>query len=109
MHLNFLTIAVFVVLGTGCAGTQDKTEFLNYRCESGEQFKVAYFPSKESATLRLADQSYSLVQIPSGSGARYILDDKSAEKKAITLYTKGVEARLELGQSIYKNCKTGSY
>lgn len=106
MNLKFFSITVFVLLGSGCAGSKDNTDFLNYRCESGEQFEVAYFPGKESATLRMAGESYSLIQVPSGSGIRYILDGKTEANKAMTLYSKGDEARLEFGQSIYKNCKT---
>jgi membrane-bound inhibitor of C-type lysozyme len=48
-----------------------------------------------------------MIQVPSGSGTKYILHDGTAEiQNPVTLYTKGKEARLELSHLVYKNCIT---
>lgn len=106
MNSKLLIVGALASFVVGCAPTPHKTEYLTYHCEAEKSFEVAYFPEKESAILRVSGQPYPLIQVPSGSGARYILDDKTTAENAITLYTKGNEARLELEQSVYKNCKT---
>tara|TARA_Y100001960_G_scaffold201774_1_gene210881 strand:- start:1840 stop:2184 length:345 start_codon:yes stop_codon:yes gene_type:complete len=83
-----------------------KGEWKTYLCESGKSFQVGYMSKQDKALLRLPKHDYRLIQMPSGSGTKYILDDGTAEKlNPVTLYTKGEEARLELGRVIYKNCQ----
>lgn len=107
MNSKFLTITMMSAALVGCAGSSDNVNFLQYQCEMGKSFAVAYFPEQERATLRLSGQEFPMIQMPSGSGARYILDDGNAEtQNPLTLYTKGNDARLEYERVIYKYCKT---
>ncbi|MCZ4294490.1 MliC family protein [Vibrio sinaloensis] len=80
-------------------------DFEFYQCSADKTFKVAFMPNQPLALLRLPEHDYRLVQVPSGSGTKYILDDGTAQTlNPVTLYTKGSEARLELGRVVYKNC-----
>lgn len=80
-------------------------DFTFYQCSADKTFKVAFMPNEPLALLRLPEHDYRLVQVPSGSGTKYILDDGTAQTlNPVTLYTKGKEARLELGRVVYKNC-----
>ncbi|MDC5807535.1 MliC family protein [Vibrio europaeus] len=82
-------------------------DFLFYQCSGGETFKLALMPNDYTALLRLPKKDYRMIQVPSGSGTKYILHDGTAEiQNPVTLYTKGKEARLELGHLVYKNCIT---
>ncbi|MGC9404335.1 MliC family protein [Vibrio genomosp. F10 str. 9ZC157] len=110
-------LVFFIGLGLiGCTQTQlnesqigghPYQSYIQYRCESGESFDVAYIPDSEFAVLRAADVQYDLVRSRSGSGAMYILKDAMAgAENPITLRTKGKEALLELDHHVYKNCKT---
>lgn len=81
-------------------------DFLEYQCESDRGFEVAFLSDQEAAILRLPKHDYRLIQIPSGSGSKYILDDGTSEElNSMTLYTKDDSARLELGRVIYRNCQ----
>ncbi|MCK6265311.1 MliC family protein [Vibrio sp. ZSDE26] len=85
----------------------DESLYHTYRCQSDMSFDVAYIPDSEIAVLRVEEMEYALIQIRSGSGTRYILNDGTAEvTNPVTLRTKGDEARLEYNQQVYKNCKT---
>ncbi|WP_255199256.1 MliC family protein [Vibrio sp. JPW-9-11-11] len=82
-------------------------DFLLYQCESQQTFQVAFMPNTPAALLRTEQGDYRLMQVRSGSGSKYILDDKTTETpNPITLYTKGQQARLEVGRMTYKNCLT---
>ncbi|WGW01085.1 MliC family protein [Vibrio sp. YMD68] len=104
----------FIGLGLiGCTQTQlndsqiDGHPYVQYRCESGDSFEVAYIPDSDFAVLREDDVQYDLVRSRSGSGVMYILKEVMAEaENPITLRTKGKEALLELDHHVYKNCKT---
>lgn len=85
----------------------DTYQFVTYQCESNKQFEVAYLIEEQAALLRLPKHDYRLIQVPSGSGAKYILDNGTKPiLNPVTLHTKGDDARLELGRVVYKNCKT---
>ncbi len=80
-------------------------DFIAYQCSSGGAFQLALMPNEDKALLRLPEGDYRMVRVPSGSGTKYILDDGTAKvQNPVTLYTKGNEARLEVGITIYKDC-----
>jgi membrane-bound inhibitor of C-type lysozyme len=113
MTHRFILSSVIIAALAGCTHSAIQTEevasadFIKYECESDRSFEVAYLVEQEAAILRLPKHDYRMIQIPSGSGTKYILDDGTAEKvNPMTLYTKGEGARLELGRVIYKNCVT---
>ncbi|MGF1695030.1 MliC family protein [Vibrio kyushuensis] len=111
-RLLILIACVLSLLGCSQSSSVDgmkvnESLFHTYNCESDKSFDVAYIPDSEIAVLRVAEKEYALIQIRSGSGTRYILNDGTAEvENPVTLRTKGEEARLELNQHVYKNCKT---
>lgn len=85
----------------------EKQPFVTYQCASNKQFEVAYLIKEQEAILRLPKHDYRLAQVPSGSGAKYILDNGTKPiLNPVTLHTKGDDAQLELGRVVYKNCKT---
>ncbi|MFM2590712.1 MliC family protein [Vibrio sp. TBV020] len=113
MKYRSLLMAVIGVSLVGCSysAVEEKSayqgEFKNYACQDDKSFKVAYMPNEPKALLRLPENDYRLARVRSGSGSKYILDDGTSETiNPVTLFTKGNEARLELGRVIYKNCMT---
>lgn len=115
MKLKIFAVVIGIGILSGCTHTAvvpeaDKiqaTQFLNYQCDSGESFDVAYL--SESAILKFKKQQYRLIQIEAASGTRYILDDGTkAIQNPIMLQTKGDEAMLEAGRVIYRNCSVKS-
>ncbi|MEZ8825786.1 MliC family protein [Vibrio amylolyticus] len=110
-RLTVLTMFGFVLMGcsqsTHSDMNVDESLFHTYQCESEQYFDVAYIPDSDIAILRVVDKEYALIRIRSGSGARYILNDGTADvENPITLRTKADDARLEYHQQVYKNCKT---
>lgn len=82
-------------------------DFMFYQCSAGETFKLALMPNDYAALLRLPKRDYRLIQVPSASGSQYVLDESIDQVlNPVTLHTKGKEARLELGDTVYKNCMT---
>jgi membrane-bound inhibitor of C-type lysozyme len=72
------------------------TRAYRYQCSGGQSFDVEY--SLELATVILESETLRLAQTLSASGARY-------SDGTVTLYTKGEEAFIELGdQIIYEDC-----
>ncbi|RTZ16149.1 hypothetical protein EJ063_10250 [Vibrio aquaticus] len=113
--MKYRSLAMVVVAATlmGCSysAVEPKSEYMgdfkHYSCQDNKSFKVAYMPNEPKALLRLPEHDYRLAQVRSGSGAKYILDDGTSESlNPVTLFTKGNEARLELGRVVYKNCQT---
>lgn len=114
---NLSLITLPVIMLAGCAQSDSTMEndsqamesTYQYQCMSGESFTVEYLTEDDTAILRIHDEEHSLKQIPSGSGVKYVSEDNmdaSMSDMKITLFTKGQEARLELGRNIYKNCDT---
>ncbi|WP_428774313.1 MliC family protein [Vibrio sp.] len=98
---------------SACSQAPDKyyqlqpSQSYSYQCEGGQAFSVRYYTGLETATLTMGSRQYSLVQVASGSGSRYILGDKAAqERNPLILHTKGNMARLSVGETIYKYCTT---
>jgi|GEM_PF-1045494 len=113
MKYRSLLIALVGVGLIGCSfnAVEPKSayqgEFKNYACQDDKSFKVAYMPNEPKALLRLPENDYRLARVRSGSGVKYILDDGTSETlNPVTLFTKGNQARLELGRVVYKNCVT---
>lgn len=111
--LRLLTAFALTGMLVGCADERVvreevfQGEFLFYQCESQYTFQVAYMPNTPAALLRTEQGDFRLMQVASGSGTKYILDDQTTEKpNPITLYTKGNQARLEVGRQVHKNCVT---
>lgn len=111
MKYSWLRIALMSGVLTACSTISTETEnryqgdFTYYQCSGGDTFKLALMPNDYTALLRLPKKDYRMIQVPSGSGTKYILHDGTAETpNPVTLYTKGNEARLELGVEVYKNC-----
>lgn len=100
------------VLLAGCSSSNDAMtnndpNSDHYQCSEDKQFSVDYLIEEQGALVRVDDVDYALIQVPSGSGTRYILPENAqTEVKAVSLYTKGNSARLELGREIYKNCES---
>ncbi|KLN64278.1 MULTISPECIES: MliC family protein [Vibrio] len=113
MKHRVLFTTVLALSLSGCSFTAMEREnhyqgdFMFYQCSAGETFELALMPNDDTALLRLPKRDYRMIQVPSGSGTKYILHDGTAEiQNFVTLYTKGKEARLDLGQVVYKNCIT---
>lgn len=113
MKLRILSAALVSSALMGCSFSAVESqsdyqgEFTTYSCQENKSFKVAFMPNEPKALLRLPENDYRLARVRSGSGAKYILDDGTSETiNPVTLFTKGKEARLELGRVIYKNCET---
>ncbi|MGF1743741.1 MliC family protein [Vibrio minamisatsumaniensis] len=82
-------------------------QVVTYQCEADVSYEVTYLDN-EKAVLSLFDNEYHLIQVPAGSGTKYILDDdtsKEAEGRNVTLRTKGDHARLVVDRNVYKNCR----
>ncbi|WP_416667513.1 MliC family protein [Egbenema bharatensis] len=72
------------------------TRTYRYQCAGGQTFDVEY--SLELATIVLESETLRLTQTPAASGARY-------SDGTVTLYTKGEEAFVEMGDHIiYEDC-----
>lgn len=105
----FITSAVLLA---GCSSSNDAmtssdSNSYHYQCSEDKQFSADYLIEEQGALVRVGDVDYALIQVPSGSGTRYILPNNAqTEVKPVTLYTKGDYARLELGREIYKNCES---
>lgn len=105
------TVCIFTLAALmGCSQSEvvekdiSSGEYMTYQCESDQTFDVAYGDGQ--AVLRLPDNQYRLKHVVSASGAKYISDAETTEQMdAITLFTKGEHARLELGRTIYRNCR----
>ncbi|KJY82348.1 hypothetical protein TW81_14720 [Vibrio galatheae] len=105
------TFAAATLAGCSFTSTDEQNQyrgdFMFYQCSADQTFKLALMPNDNLALLRLPKKDYRLIQVPSGSGTKYIQDDGTAETpNVVTLFTKGKEARLEIGEVIYKNCLT---
>lgn len=111
MKALWVLVAGMALLGCSHSAVEHKDDethaFVTYLCDSNKQFEVAYLRDQQSALLRLPKHDYRLTQVPSGSGAKYILDNGTKPiLNPVTLHTKGDNARLELGRVVYKDCKT---
>ncbi|GLT16798.1 hypothetical protein GCM10007938_05740 [Vibrio zhanjiangensis] len=85
----------------GCSAS-----YVTYHCQADKEFEVSYAQGDQSATLRVMNQEYPMMQVPAGSGVKYILSDKAKSSvNPIVLHTKGEHARLEIGSEVYKGCK----
>ncbi len=112
MNKYYLVVAFCLMAITACSSSIEvdglevkQSDFEHYRCDDAKQFDVA-FVSAENAVLKTSESYYRLVRIPSGSGAKYILDDHTAlVLNPVTLFTKGDDARLEVKGIIYKTCR----
>lgn len=112
MNKYYLVVAFCLMAITACSSSIEvdglevkQSDFEHYRCDDAKQFDVA-FVSAENAVLKTSESYYRLVRIPSGSGAKYILDDHTAlVRNPVTLFTKGDDARLEVKGIIYKTCR----
>ncbi len=108
----FCLMALSLTALTACSSSTEvdglkvkDSDFQHYVCDDEKQFDVAYV-SSENAVLRTSESMYRLVSIPTGSGAKYILDDHtSVVVNPVTLFTKGNDARLEVKGIIYKTCR----
>ncbi|WP_038176203.1 MULTISPECIES: MliC family protein [Vibrio] len=113
MTIRLLISTVLAALIVGCVSDRVVREstfqgdFTRYHCESQYAFQVAYMPNTPAALLRLVDGDYRLIQVPSGSGVKYTLDDMTNQApNPITLHAKGNQARLEIGRMVYSDCLT---
>ncbi|PRQ64127.1 MliC family protein [Vibrio sp. V01_P9A10T6] len=113
MNKSFLFIGFSVAFLAACSPhyandsrVESENLFQHYQCRSGEHFDVAYI-EQQSAVLRIADREYTLIQIPAASGAKYVIDDsEQTQPQTVLLHTKGDEALLEVGATIYQGCTT---
>ncbi|GAB2654795.1 MliC family protein [Vibrio panuliri] len=101
------------VLLAGCATSDDSSTNTNdqygyqYLCSGDKEFFADFLVEEQGALVKVEDVDYALVQVPSGSGTRYMLPENAqSEIQPVNLYTKGNYARLELGREIYKNCES---
>ena len=67
-----------------------------YECSNGFTFTTRV--DDENAFLFLADKTACLANVPSASGVKY-------SNGLITFWSKGEEALLDTGDTIYRNCK----
>ncbi len=112
MNKCYLVVAFCLIAITACSSSVEvdglevkDSEFQHYVCDDEKQFDVA-FVSSENAVLKTSENYYRLIRIPTGSGAKYILDDHTAVVlNPVTLFTKGDSARLEVKGIIYKTCR----
>lgn len=88
---------VFPVLLAVPLSVQAQSRVVNYQCAGGRTFRVAY--STDAAQLmRSSDDSLTLPNVVSASGARY-------SNGEVTLFTKGNQAFIEEnGQQTYRDC-----
>ncbi|MFY2509432.1 MliC family protein [Vibrio pectenicida] len=101
MNLKVLNIALLAIILQGCS-----SQYVTYYCPLDKHFDVAFSEDHENAVLRLANEEYSLMHVPAGSGAKYILkSDTESTANPLILHTKGDYARLEVGSEVYKGCK----
>ncbi|ROV60886.1 hypothetical protein EGH82_07605 [Vibrio ponticus] len=106
----FITSAVLLA---GCATSNESTTNNNdqygyqYQCSEEKQFLADFLVEEQGALVQVEGVDYALVQVPAGSGTRYMLPENAqTEIQPVNLYTKGKYARLELGREIYKNCES---
>ncbi len=113
MYRNYIMVAFCLTVITACSSSTtqvieglevEESDFQHYRCDDDKQFDVAYVSSRH-AILKTSESYYRLATVPSGSGSKYILDDRTAAvENPITLFTKGSNARLEVKGLIYRTC-----
>lgn len=90
------TLATLPLAANAQEPTQESTAAYRYECAAGETFQAEF--SSIGAIVQLNDETLTLAQIPSGSGARY-------SDGTTTLYTKGEEAFVEVnGETTYADC-----
>ena len=75
---------------------QDNQKTKVYECSNGFTFTARL--DHENAYLFLPDKTVRLIHVPSASGVKYSND-------LITFWSKGEEALLDIGGTIYRNCK----
>ncbi|KHA60013.1 hypothetical protein NL53_13000 [Vibrio variabilis] len=107
---RFIVMMGVALIGCSQSASQSDNSFqgdwILYQCDAGKAFEVGYLPEQEKAWLKVEQQEFPLIQVPSGSGTKYILDDgTAATANPIVLHTKGTNARLEFARTIYKNCQ----
>lgn len=91
-----LTLATLPLPAKAQEPTEESTMSYRYECAAGETFQAEFSPI--GAIVQLSNETLTLAQIPSGSGARY-------SDGTTTLYTKGEEAFIEVnGETTYAEC-----
>lgn len=77
----------------------------HYQCSDDKTFQADYLIEDRGALVNVDGEDYALVQVPAGSGTRYMLPEfAQTEVAPINLYTKGDYARLEYGLDVFINC-----
>ena len=70
--MKALNIGLLAIILQECS-----SQYVTYYCQSDKQFDVAFSDDHEDAVLRVANEEYSLMHIPAGSGAKYILKNET--------------------------------
>ncbi|MHC6526588.1 MliC family protein [Vibrio proteolyticus] len=112
MNKTLIAAAASVVL-FGCAqsgntSSQAGENFLHYSCDAKMAFDADY-SQQDKATVRVDGQDYALTQVPAGSGIRYILANEQGEGMDVDLHAKGDGARLQVGDTFFRNCVTEDF
>ena len=95
---RLFTIAMLAGIA-GCAALEPAPRPVEYACDAGKRFSVAYHPSGETAVIEINRMRFPLRREVSASGAKYSCD-------VLTLWTRGREAMLEMeGERAYSNCR----
>ncbi|PMH37588.1 hypothetical protein BCU68_07725 [Vibrio sp. 10N.286.49.B3] len=110
MKMNLATCSLSVIALVGCSQPKmdgdgsNKSHLVRYLC-GDDGFSVLYLPDKK-ALLEFRDETFQLIQVPSGSGIKYITDDRDFTfTTAVTLYSKGEEAIFEFGRAVFADCR----
>ena len=101
MNVKVLVSLCLVVMLQACS-----TSYVTYHCQADKEFDVAYTKNHESAVIRVDNQEYTLMQVPAGSGVKYVpTGEEKTKVNPLVLHTKGEHARLEVGSEVYKGCR----
>ena len=96
---GLLVPAIVVSLSVSACGDKFSGEKQVYTCSDGASIEVVYSKDRNSAMVRLGDESYKLNRTRSGSGVKYTNGD-------VVFWTKGQGAVVQIkGQVAHDGCR----
>lgn len=99
MNLHRLLVLPSISVLAACGGTETAVNEVSYACIGDQRISVRYFLGQTRADLSYEGKTFSLNQLPSGSGIRY-------SDGNLTLLGKGDEAFVEqAGARLFDGCK----
>jgi membrane-bound inhibitor of C-type lysozyme len=94
-------ITALALIGFVASATAPSAQtYLQYRCDDGAQFEVAFVEKTRAAYIQLDGKPMTLPLRLSASGSRY-------KKSGVTFWIKGNDAQLKRPKHKWTQCRTG--